>query len=138
MAKKKSEPAYYLVDISALTPEQRAEVFEDAVTGGGDYGVEVVEIVHNGPSQTPLYGVYYGEKHELWVQTKEEWGISDDDVLSEDELREAAEQRAADEAAAADAAEAAELAKAGVEPGELSPAAQASVASAARTNKARV
>jgi hypothetical protein len=118
--RKNSEPAYRLVDLSILDPADRTEVIEDAVAGGADFGVKVVEINHNGPAQTNVYGVYVkgaeGEKHsdlEKWEAFLEDVGVSED-AVDEETIRAASAASADDQAAAAEQAEEAELARAGV------------------------
>lgn len=120
MAKTKPRPAYFLVDIAKIPENIRAEVIEDAAFGGKDYGVQVVEIVHNGTAQSPIYGVYYdvepahdgshqGRDDETrWNEFKAENGMDDD--VDEEAVRESAaavadeaaeRQKAADDAALA-------------------------------------
>lgn len=117
MPRKASGQAYYLIDLNELTPAQRAEVVEDAALGGGDFGVRVVEIIHNGPAQTSLYGVYYGADDDLWHATLEEFAADGGGELSEeqeDAIRTRASALADADAAAQEKAEQAALAKAGV------------------------
>lgn len=119
---KNSEPAYRLVDLSILDPADQAEVMEDAAMGGADFGVKVVEINHNGPAQTNVYGVYIkaaeGEKHsdlEKWEAFLADCGVSEDpDAVDEETIRATAAASADDQAAKADEFEEAELARAGV------------------------
>lgn len=123
MARTPSKAAYYLVDISELPSDLKAEILEDAAAGGGEYGIRVVEEIHNGPARANIYGVYYGVDDEKWQAAKEELGISSSTVADEavqtedaDPLKEAALRQAAEEAALVEAekvrvAEAAEVEK---------------------------
>lgn len=81
--KERSKAAYFLVDLTELDAETRKELIEDAQAGGGEYGLQVVEIVHNGPAQSPIYGVY-NFNQEKWDAAKEEFGISSSDVADEE------------------------------------------------------
>lgn len=113
----KSKAAYTLVDLSDLPADVRKEVMEDALAGGGEYGVRVVEEVHNGAARAQIFG-YYHTDQDKWEDAKKELGITgsevDDgevtgeagtDLRSEAMLRQGAEQRAAAEADAIRTAE---------------------------------
>jgi hypothetical protein len=110
--------AYQLVDISALDPQDRRVLVEDARAGGGTYGLRVVEEAINGGASAPIYGFYKGTREEeLWNKTKEDFGLEAEDVADDavypstglgveitDPRREAALREAAAQAAEADAA----------------------------------
>lgn len=113
----KSKAAYTLVDLSDLPADVRQEVMEDALAGGGEYGVRVVEEVHNGAARAQIFGYYHADQ-EKWDEAKKELGITGSEVedgevtgeAGEDPraqaaLRQAAEQRASAEADAIRTAE---------------------------------
>lgn len=134
MPKRISKAAYFLIDIHRLPPEARREVIEDAAAGGGTYGVQVVEIAHNGPATQAIYGVYYDTagtnrwragktedvgkpiQHEsLWLEACQEWNIDPLTLETDEEAAATKAQLAADaDAAAARQREDADLALAGV------------------------
>lgn len=111
MARVPSKAAYYLVDLSELPLDIKREIILGAEAGGGDYGVRVVEEIHNGPARQNLYGVYYGPDDELWQKAKADFGIASEQVADEavsgeapvDPAKEAALRQAAEEAATAEA-----------------------------------
>lgn len=107
---KKSKAAYVLVDLSDLPADIKQEVLEDALAGGGEYGVRVVEEVHNGPARAQIFGVYDHDA-DKWDEAKKELGITGSEVedgevvatethspLEEAALRQKAEQMALAEA----------------------------------------
>lgn len=126
--RSKSDPAYFVVDISKLEPELQAAIIEDAALGGGVYGVRVVEEVHNGPARAVVYGVYYNTQavgdapgitdEDLWNDAKQAHGISDEaeGESAEEAARATADRAAAEDAIAAKAAEDEALRRAGVDP----------------------
>lgn len=114
MLRKKSEAAYFLVDVNTIPVEHRMEVLEDASMGGADTGLRIVEEIHNGPARAPIYGVYHFDK-EKWDATKAELGIEDVEV-DEEALVDEAAAKADGEAAAVQAEEDAALRRAGVDP----------------------
>lgn len=75
----KSKAAYTLVDLSELPAETRQEVLEDALAGGGDFGIRVVEEVVNGAARAQLFGYYHADQ-EKWDAAKSELGIASDEV----------------------------------------------------------
>jgi len=75
----RSKAAYSLVDLSDLPRDIRDELIADAGAGGGNYGLRVVEEVHNGPAIAPIYG-YYHVDEERWTQAKKDLGIGSTDV----------------------------------------------------------
>lgn len=77
--KERSKAAYFLVDLSELDADVRQELIEDAQAGGGEYGLRVVEMVYNGPAQSPIYGVYFVDQ-EKWNGAKDEFNIGSADV----------------------------------------------------------
>jgi hypothetical protein len=109
--KTRSKAAYFLVDVSELPADIKAEVLEDANAGGGEFGLRIVEAIHNGPAQQMIYGVYYGPDEDKWNEAKKDLGITstsiaDSEVGSEqgaDPMREAAIRQKAEEAALAEA-----------------------------------
>lgn len=94
----RSKAAYRHIDLSVLPDEHRAEILSDADAGGREFGLQVVEVIHNGPAQAPIYGVYYHDEP-LWDDAKKEFGIEEDGDVEKD-LTDQAEHRAAEEAAA--------------------------------------
>jgi len=111
----KSKAAYFLVDLTLLSAEDAKLIIEDAAMGGGEFGVRVVEEVHNGPASQPIYGVYYdvvpGTGDETkWNAAKAEFGISVDELgvekTEEEQLAEMEAEEARLRAAAASDAEA--------------------------------
>jgi hypothetical protein len=114
---ERGKAAYFLVDLAALSDEDRQLVFDDALMGGGDYGVRVVEEVINGPATQPIYGVYYGPDEEKWAQAQADFAAApagepvenETDEEREERLRAAAERQASVDADAQRAAEEAEL-----------------------------
>lgn len=112
---ERSKAAYTLVDLSGLPAEIRQDVQTDALAGGGEYGIRVVEEIHNGAARAQIFGVYNGEDAEKWEEAKKNLGISSDEIddsevnaataeanpRTEAALRQAAEQRANAEAEAA-------------------------------------
>lgn len=107
----RSKAAYRHVDISKIPPEAIAEVLSDADAGGREFGLRVVEYIHNGPAQTPIYGVYK-EDEDRWTEAKTEFGIEDDTDQNLD-LTDDAARKAAEEAEFARLKEEEELAKIG-------------------------
>lgn len=107
----RSAPAYRHVDISCIPEELREEILVDANAGGKDFGITVVEIAHNGPAQTNIYGVYK-DAEELWLEAQVEYGFSETnpnvDLTAEAEAKAQAE---ADEIKAAEDAELAAVGK---------------------------
>lgn len=88
LAEKRAErgrPAYTLVDLSDLPAEHRQEILDDAMAGGGTYGIRVVEEVINGPARQPMFG-YYEHDADKWDDAKKELGISASDV-ADDEVK---------------------------------------------------
>jgi hypothetical protein len=112
----KSKAAYTLVDLSEVPAEYLQDILEDAATGGGEYGVRVVEESINGGASHPIYGVY---DHDVakWEQAKEEMGagtltLTEEEAEKREEaLRSQAEAAAAVAAAKLDETEAAEVAE---------------------------
>lgn len=117
MVRRISQAAYFLIDIMALEPRFRQEVMEDAETGGDEFGVKIVEEVHNGPARTAIYGVYKQVKNKAgeviaddegkWEKAKAAFNVPDgaDDEDEEEKLRAAAATQTDAAAAAALAAE---------------------------------
>lgn len=115
MSKVKRDSAYFLVDLAVLSAAQRAAVLEDAMAGGQEYGVIVVEEHVNGPARQPIYGVYYDtdetpiekQAERKWTEAKATFGLADaaDGSADEQALREQAQQQAEATADAANAAE---------------------------------
>jgi hypothetical protein len=101
--------AYAIVDITKLTSAQRAAVKEDAMMGGGQLGLTVVEEYHNGPAREYLYGYYYGTSAEAKYLAS---GLVDsaDGAADAETLREQAQQQASTTAADISAKEEAEVA----------------------------
>lgn len=95
--RRRSEPAYVLVDPSALPDELRDEILEDANAGGETYGLRVVEEMVVGGARAPLYGYYkdvkdpanpeklLNDSETRWNNAKTELGISSAEV-SDDEV----------------------------------------------------
>lgn len=98
----RSAPAYRHVDISCIPDEHRDEILGDADGGGAEFGLQVVEIVHNGPAQAPIYGVY-AHNEDRWAAAKNDFGFSEErpDV----DLTAVAEMQAGDVAARINAEE---------------------------------
>jgi hypothetical protein len=97
--KTRSKAAYFLVDVSELPADIKAEVLEDANAGGGEFGLRIVEAIHNGPAQQMIYGVYYGPDEDKWNEAKKDLGITSTSIADSrgwvrapvpDPLREAA------------------------------------------------
>lgn len=105
--KERSAAAYRHVDVSKIPEEARGEILADADAGGREFGLRVVEIAHNGPAQTPIYGVYKQDE-ETWLETKVDFGIEEDGDV---DMTAKAEAEAAEAAAKMKAAEDAELEK---------------------------
>lgn len=117
----RGRPAYTLVDLSGLKPEVREELTIDASNGGGQFGLRIVEEVHNGPARSAIYGVYDHDKA-LWEEAKKEFGLTAEtvdnnkvgavegtDPRTEAALRQAAEEQAMAEAERARSAGDAEI-----------------------------
>ncbi len=109
-----SKQAYFYVDVSKIPQEAREALVEDASMGGAQYGMRIVELIHNGPAQSPVYGVYYGEDEKKWALAQEELTFdseeADDEVLAKASAAAdaaAAAQNAADEARVSEVVEAA-------------------------------
>ena len=107
----RSAAAYRHVDINCIPEELREEILSDADAGGKDFGLTVVEVAHNGPAQTNIYGVYAGEASDLWDAAKAEFGISE--ANPDADLTADAEAKAQADAEAAKAKEEADLAAIG-------------------------
>ena len=107
----RSAAAYRHVDISKLPLEAIAEILSDADAGGREFGLRVVEIIHNGPAQTPIYGVYK-EDEDRWTEAKKEFSIDEDGDPNLD-LTDDAARKAAEDAELARLKEEEELAKIG-------------------------
>lgn len=92
MRSSRSAPAYRHVDIDGLPAEIKTILMDDANGGGKAFGLEIVEVAHNGGAQVPIFGVY---KHneELWAEAKAEFGIDEE---GEVDLTGAAAEAAAD------------------------------------------
>lgn len=114
MARRSTAAAYTLIDVSALPDEIRQQVIDDALIGGPDFGVRVVEEAVNGPARSAIFGVYKGEDEERWKEAKKELKISSTEIpdgevapsgasVDVDPRREAALRQAAAEQAAAQA-----------------------------------
>lgn len=106
----RSAPAYRHVDLSQFSEDIRAEIIGDAEAGGREFGVVMVEVVHNGPAQTPIYGVY-SHAEEQWAGAKAELGI--EEASTDVDLTAEASEVASQQAEAMAAAENAELEKIG-------------------------
>lgn len=119
LQRKSSAAAYFLVDLSELSAETRQMIMEDAYAGGGDYGVTVVEEIHNGPARQPIFGVYFDtpetalekQSERKWGETKATLGLSTatDAEADPEALRAKADAVATASAEATQAAEDAEL-----------------------------
>ena len=98
-----SKQAYFHVDITEFPKDVRDTLVEDASMGGAQYGLRVVELIHNGPAQAPIYGVYYGDDEvkfkEGLAELAAEYNGDEEVDLTEDAERKAAEQAAAQLAA---------------------------------------
>lgn len=129
----RGKAAYTLVDLSDLPADVRQEIMEDALAGGGEYGLRVVEEVHNGAARAQIFGYYrdvkkadgtfftrkndaggeveIGNDETKWNAAKAEFGITssdeDDAAVSaeagNDPRTEAALRQAAEQKAAAEA-----------------------------------
>ncbi|TXH45945.1 MAG: hypothetical protein E6Q97_30580 [Desulfurellales bacterium] len=104
----RSAPAYRHVDLSQFSDDIRAEIIGDAEAGGREFGIVMVEVVHNGPAQTPIYGVY-NHAEEQWAQAKVELGI--EEAATDVDLTAEAAETASQQAEAMAAAETAEIEK---------------------------
>lgn len=111
----RSKAAYSYFDVGTLPEgELKQVILDDAATGGREYGLEIVEIVHNGPAAVPVYGVY-NHNQEKWQAVLNELGLNGD-VSDNPDLVEQAAKLA--EVAAAHANEVAEAAVAAVAEGQ--------------------
>ena len=72
----RSAAAYRHVDINCIPEEHREEILGDADAGGKDFGLVVVEIVHNGPAQSNIYGVYTQDE-ERWLEAQADFGFEE-------------------------------------------------------------
>lgn len=113
LGRKRSEPAYVFVDIDSLDPELKADIVEDALAGGGLYGIRIVEEAVNGPARAPIYGYYKdGPDAERWAAAKKELKLDDSaEHVDEASLRESAAKAAASEAKKQRKAEDADIAE---------------------------
>lgn len=102
----RSAPAYRHVDITCIPEEHREEILSDADAGGKDFGLVVVEIAHNGPAQTNIYGVYKHDE-ERWLEAQAELGF--EETNPDVDLTDAATVAAAQAKAEQDAKDEAEL-----------------------------
>jgi hypothetical protein len=109
MSRRASKAAYFLVDTNTIPAEHRAEIMDDVAMGGGEFGLRVVEEVHNGPARSQILGVYFGPDEEKWTAAKAEFGIADVET-DEVALVEGAQEQTDNAAAAAQAAEEARVA----------------------------
>jgi hypothetical protein len=119
---KRNTAAYRLVDVSSIPSEHYDEVIEDASTGGGLYGLRIVEVVYNGPAQQPIYGVYK-EDEEKWKEAQSDFGFTDPGKSDETKISQDASAKAAADAEAKRKAEEAELEEIGKGAGTNPPAA---------------
>ena len=106
----RSASAYRHVDTNCIPDEAREEILSDANAGGKDFGLQIVEIAHNGPAQTNIYGVYKHDE-ERWLEAQAAFGF--EEANTEVDLTAEAEAKAQADAAAAKAKEEAELAAIG-------------------------
>lgn len=108
MARRASEAAYFVVNLNELEPSFRQQVLEDAEVGGMEFGVRVVEEIHNGPARSAIYGVYktvqdgdgkvLSDDEGKWNAAKAEYNVPDS--VDDDKAAETAATTAADAAAA--------------------------------------
>lgn len=68
--------AYTVVDISKMSRQAQDEIKADALSGGGLYGLIVVELAISGGNQTPLFGYYPGDAEKKWKEAQAE--LADD------------------------------------------------------------
>ena len=101
-----SKAAYFVVDANKLHKEMR----EDALMGGSQFGVRVVEEAVNGIARQPVFGVYYNvlakdgktklsNDEDKFVEACAEFGI-ELPTADEDAVRQEAEAAAAADAEA--------------------------------------
>lgn len=114
MRKTGSKAAYFLVDVNELPEEHRADLIEDALAGGGEYGLKVVEEAHNGAARQPIFGVYYdvkkadgtfriepqtgleiGNDETKWNAAKAEFGLDAEAIEADEDGEEALRQSSA-------------------------------------------
>ena len=104
LTRERSAAAYKLVDLSSLHKTTRKDILEDALAGGGLYGIRVVEEHVNGAARAPVYGVYNdGPDADKWATAKQELDIDGAAVEIHDPKREGALRGAAQGKAAAEA-----------------------------------
>jgi hypothetical protein len=65
------EAAYKVVDLSGYSRQDRDAIQADAISGGHNYGIIIVEFQVNGPNRDPVFG-YYPDTEELWAEAQKE------------------------------------------------------------------
>jgi hypothetical protein len=80
--KASTRAAYTLVDLSGLDKEDQKELVEDAMNGGAQYGIRVVEESINGGASAPIFGYYNAPNPDAdkWAQAKKDLGLDASDV----------------------------------------------------------
>jgi hypothetical protein len=102
------DAAYEVVDLAVFEPAQRAEIVNDALEGGGKFGIIVVEEFVNGPARQPVYGFYYDtpltpperQAEAKWREALARFGVAAPDPASSAEAVRAAAEAQADQMAA--------------------------------------
>lgn len=94
----RGKQAYRRVDISCIPDEALPEILSDVEAGGKEFGLQIVETVHNGPAVAPIYGVYNFDE-ERWAETQSEFGFEEElNEDNEEALTKAAQAKAEREA----------------------------------------
>jgi len=81
LREKRGRAAYKIVDLSKLDKKIAAELIEDAQAGGVEYGLRVVETAINGASETPIYGVYYGDDEDKFADAEARLRVEDGELV---------------------------------------------------------